>query len=320
MTPAEEPRLDLLVHRMTWEADGILSIELAHPDGSPLPAWRPGAHIDVHTGGHVRQYSLCSDPADPGHWRIGVLREPASRGGSAHLHTHLRPGQTLHVQGPRNHFELDTTADATGYLFIAGGIGITPILAMVREAARTGTPWRLVHGGRTRTSMAFGAELAALAELPGGTVEFVPQDEHGHPDLDNLTADLAPGTQVYCCGPEPLLAAVEERCPGARTERFAAPTAPPRDGEDTGFDIVCSRTGRTVEVGPDTSVLDALESAGITVASSCRDGICGTCETKVLEGTPDHRDFLLTDSERESGASMMLCVSRARTPRLVLDL
>lgn len=190
---------------------------------------------------------------------------------------------------------------------------------MAREAARTKTPWRLVHGGRTRTSMAFAAELTALAELPGGSVEFVPQDEHGHIGLDTLLGDLAPGTQVYCCGPEPLLAAVEERHPDARTERFAAPTAAPRDGEDSSFDIVCSRTGRTVEVGPATTALDALEN-GIPVASSCRDGICGTCETKVLEGTPDHRDFLLTDTERETGASMMLCVSRARTPRLVLDL
>ncbi|MEU1491059.1 PDR/VanB family oxidoreductase [Streptomyces sp. NPDC005776] len=320
MTTAEEPRLDLLVHRMTWEADGVLSIELTHPGGNPLPAWRPGAHIDVHTGGHIRQYSLCSDPADTTHWRIGVLREPASRGGSAHLHTQLRPGQTVHVQGPRNHFELDTTGDATGYLFIAGGIGITPLLAMAREATRTGTPWQLVHGGRTRTSMAFGAELTTLAAHSGGTVAFIPQDEHGHLDLDTLLGDLTPGTQVYCCGPEPLLAAVEERHPAARTERFAAPTPAPRDGEDTGFDIVCSRTGRTVEVGPTTSALDALENAGIPVASSCRDGICGTCETKVLEGTPDHRDFLLTDTEREAGASMMLCLSRSRTPRLVLDL
>lgn len=320
MTTPEEPRLDLLVHRMTWEADGVLSIEITHPDGDPLPAWQPGAHIDVHTGGHIRQYSLCSDPADTTHWRIGILREPASRGGSAHLHTQLRPGQTLHVQGPRNHFALDPAGDATGYLFIAGGIGITPILAMAREAARTHTPWRLVHGGRSRTSMAFGTELTALAELPGGTVEFVPQDEHGHLDLDTLLGDLAPGTQVYCCGPEPLLAAVEERHPEARTERFAAPATQPRDGQDTGFDVICSRTGITVPVGPDTPVLDALETAGITIASSCRDGICGTCETKVLEGTPDHRDFLLTDNERETGTSMMPCVSRARTPRLVLDL
>ncbi|WP_413753813.1 PDR/VanB family oxidoreductase [Streptomyces sp. R-74717] len=320
MTSTQETRLDLLVHRMTWEADGVLGVELTHPDGSPLPAWQPGAHIDVHVGGHIRQYSLCSDPADTTRWRIGILREPASRGGSAHIHTQLRPGQILQVQGPRNHFELDADHDAEAYLFIAGGIGITPILAMVREATRTRTPWRLVHGGRSRTSMAFGAELAALAELPGGSVEFVPQDEHGHIDLDILLGDVPAGTQVYCCGPEPLLAAVEERCPAARTERFAAPAAPPRDGEDTGFDVICSRTGRTVEVGPDSSVLDALEGAGITVPSSCRDGICGTCETKVLEGTPDHRDFLLSEGEKAAGTSMMLCVSRSRTPRLVLDL
>lgn len=226
-TTGQEPQLDLLVHRMTWEADGVLGIELTHPDGIPLPAWTPGAHIDVHTGGQIRQYSLCSDPADLTHWRIGILREPASRGGSAHIHTQLRPGQTVRVQGPRNHFELDADDNAGSYLFIAGGIGITPILAMAREAARRAVPWRLVHGGRTRTSMAFGAELTALAELPGGSVEFVPQDEQGHIDLDTLLGDLPADTQVYCCGPEPLLAAVEERCPTARTERFAAPTAAP---------------------------------------------------------------------------------------------
>lgn len=210
--------------------------------------------------------------------------------------------------------------DAEAYLFIAGGIGITPLLAMAREASRTRTPWRLVHGGRSRTSMAFGTELTALAELPGGSVEFVPQDECGHIDLDVLLGELPFGTQVYCCGPEPLLAAVEERCPAARTERFAAPATPQRDGEDTAFDVLCSRAGRTVEVGPESSVLDALEGAGITVPSSCRDGICGTCETKVLEGTPDHRDFLLSEGEKAAGASMMLCVSRSHTPRLVLDL
>jgi ferredoxin-NADP reductase len=312
----KECELDLLVHRTTWEADDVLSVEFVHPEGEPLPRWTPGAHIDLQVGAQVRQYSLCSDPADPTRWRIGVLREPASRGGSAHVHDRLRPGQTVRVRGPRNHFELDHQAE--GYLFIAGGIGITPLLAMARDASRRGVPWRVVHGGRRRASMAFGAELRALAQ-ESGTVEFVPEDECGRIDLDALLVGLAPGTQVYCCGPEPLLTAVEQRC-DARTERFAAPAAAPVDPSgESAFEVVCHRSGTTVAVAPGCSTLDALEAAGIPVSSSCRDGICGTCETTVLDGEVDHRDFLLTDAEKEAGKSMMLCVSRARSARLVLD-
>ncbi|WP_037576216.1 PDR/VanB family oxidoreductase [Phaeacidiphilus oryzae] len=314
----EEVELDLLVRRMTWEAEDVLSVELVRPDGGELPAWTPGAHLDLHVGAHVRQYSLCSDPADRRAYRIGVLREPSSRGGSAHVHERLRPGQTVRVRGPRNNFELSPAAP--GYLFIAGGIGVTPILAMAREvAARDGVPVRLVHGGRRRASMAFGEELR---ELLGDRVEFVPEDERGRIDLDSLSAALDPGTEVYCCGPEPLLAAVEERFPGARTERFAAPSREGSEasaGEESGFEVVCARSERTVRVEAGCSVLRALEEAGIGVPSSCQDGICGTCETKVLEGAVDHRDFLLSDEEKAAGASMMVCVSRAAGDRLVLD-
>ncbi|MFE2188916.1 PDR/VanB family oxidoreductase [Streptomyces sp. NPDC059455] len=319
---AAETTADLLVHRMTWEAEDVLSVELVHPDGKPLPPWEPGAHVDLHLGGGlVRQYSLCGDPQDTGRYRIGVLREPASRGGSAHVHTKLRPGATVGVQGPRNHFAL---VEAARYLFVAGGIGITPLLAMARQAGRLGVPWSMVYGGRRRASMAFAAELAELAELPEpasdtGELTLVPQDEHGLIDLDTLLADLPDGTAVYCCGPEPLIAAVEARC-AAHTERFAAPKAAEPASGDSAFEVECRRSARTVRVEPGRSVLDAVEDAGITVLSSCRDGICGTCETPVLEGTPDHRDFLLSDDERAAGGSMMICVSRARSGRLVLDL
>ncbi|MFE9703879.1 PDR/VanB family oxidoreductase [Streptomyces sp. NPDC005930] len=311
---AEEQELDLLVHRTTWEAEGVLSVELVHPDGKPLPPWTPGAHLDLHVGGHVRQYSLCGDPEDTGRYRLGVLNEPASRGGSRHVHTRLRPGQTVRVAGPRNHFALEPAAS---YVFVAGGIGITPILAMARRAERDGVPYRLVHGGRTRASMAFGGELAAL----GGEVTLVPQDERGHIDVAGTLADLPADALVYCCGPEPLLKAVEQAAPEGRlrTERFAAP-AVTREDDDGAFDVECRASGVTLRVDAGTSILEAAENAGLTVASSCRDGICGSCETRVLAGTPDHRDFLLSDAERAAGETMMICVSRCASDRLVLNL
>ncbi|MYW65219.1 2Fe-2S iron-sulfur cluster binding domain-containing protein [Streptomyces sp. SID8379] len=312
-------QLELLVRRMTWEAEGVLSVELAHADGKPLPAWEPGAHIDVHVGGQIRQYSLCGDPAATCAYRIGVLNEPSSRGGSRHVHTALRPGQTVTVSEPRNHFALEP---AEGYVFVAGGIGVTPILAMAREAARRGAWWRLVYGGRTRSSMAFTDELAAL----GGDVTLVPQDELGHIDLAAALSELSDppesDTLVYCCGPEPLLAAVEAQCPSdvLRVERFAAPVVE-RGADDGEFEVECRSSGLRLTVGPDTSILEAAERAGLDVASSCRDGICGSCETRVLDGAPDHRDFLLSEAEHAANASMMICVSRcAAGSRLVLDL
>ncbi|MFF3688194.1 PDR/VanB family oxidoreductase [Streptomyces sp. NPDC002187] len=309
-----ETSVQLTVHRMTWEAEGVLSVELIHPDGKPLPAWTPGAHIDVHVGGRIRQYSLCGDPRSTAEYRIGVLDEPASRGGSRYVHTQLRPGQTVTVSEPRNHFALE---DAAGHVFVAGGIGITPLLAMARESARRGVPWRMVYGGRSRASMAFTGELAAL----DGEVTLVPQDEQGHIDLDAALAGLPAGTLVHCCGPEPLLAAVEERCPAGqlRLERFAAPVVE-RTGDDEAFEVECAASGLTLTVGADTSILQAAEDAGLKVDSSCRDGICGSCETRVLAGTPDHRDFLLSEAEHTANATMMICVSRCAAGRLVLDL
>ncbi|MFF1697942.1 PDR/VanB family oxidoreductase [Streptomyces sp. NPDC058257] len=313
----DESALTLLVRRMTWEADGVLSVELTHPDGKPLPAWTPGAHLDLHTGGHVRQYSLCGDPRNVSAYRIGVLNEASSRGGSRHVHTALRPGQTVTASEPRNHFALE---DAPGYLFVAGGIGVTPLLAMARDAARRGADWRMVYGGRDRGSMAFTDELGELADS-GGDLTVVPQDEHGHIDLATALDGLPDGTLVYCCGPEPLLAAVEALCPAERlrVERFAAPVVE-RAGGDSAFEVECRRSGVTLSVDAGTSILRAAETAGLSVTSSCQEGICGSCETRVLGGTPDHRDFLLSEAEHAANASMMICVSRRASGRLVLDL
>jgi len=314
------PDLTVRLRSLTWEAEGVLSLELVDPDGGVLPAWEPGAHLDVHLpGGTVRQYSLCSEPRDRSRYRVAVLREPAGRGGSALVHTSLRPGELLTVRGPRNHFSL---APSPRYVFIAGGIGITPILAMVREAERSGADWKLLYGGRTRASMAFTAELSAY----GDKVVLAPQDECGLLPLTAWLGARQPETNVYCCGPEGLLAAVEALClehwpaDTLHVERFAPkPRDVAADGDDQPFEVVCQASGQRLEVKPDCSIMETLRQAGIEVPSSCEEGICGTCETGVIEGVPDHRDSILSDEERAAGRTMFICVSRALSPRLVLD-
>jgi ferredoxin-NADP reductase len=292
-------------------------------DGGDLPSWTPGAHVDLHLpGGLIRQYSLCGDPADRSSWRVAVLREPDGRGGSAAVHDLLAEGDEIPGSVPRNHFELGAFGS---YLFIAGGIGITPILPMMAEASRRNRPWRLAYGGRSRTSMAFLDELAGW----GDRVTVWPQDERGLLDLAALLGEPRPDTAVYCCGPAPLLDAVRERCaawpPGMlRVERFtpadgvtADDTAP---GNTAAFEVELASSGRVIDVPAGQSVLAALRGAGIEVLSSCEEGTCGTCETGVLDGVPDHRDVVLTPAEREAGDIMMVCVSRSKTPRLVLEL
>lgn len=305
---------ELVVGHRESAADGVLALTLRHPLGEELPAWEPGGHIDVVLGpGLERQYSLCGDPADRTEWRIAVLREPDGRGGSAHVHEQLRQGDKVRVRGPRNHFALEP---APRYRFIAGGIGITPILPMLAEAESRGAQWTLLYGGRTRNSIAFTEELGRY----GDRVTVAPQDETGLLDLASVLDDVPEGTLVYCCGPGPLLDAVEARCPAGvlRLERFTPKEQ--ETGENTEFEVELAQSGRTVTVPADVSVLDAVRGAGVEVLFSCTEGTCGTCETDVLEGAPDHRDSVLTDAEREAGETMMICVSRCRGKRLVLDL
>ncbi|MFD5628241.1 PDR/VanB family oxidoreductase [Streptomyces sp. NPDC127072] len=302
---------ELVVARMELAAENVVALTLRHPLGGQLPGWEPGAHIDVLLGpGLERQYSLCGDPADRHTWRIAVLREPAGRGGSAHVHAELSEGDKVRVRGPRNNFALQA---APRYRFVAGGIGITPILPMLAAAEAAGAQWTLLYGGRTRGSMAFTGELARY----GDRVTIAPQDETG---LLDLTALDAPGTLVYCCGPGPLLDAVEERCPPAllRVERFQPKVQ--ESGPDGEFEVELSRSGRTLTVPAGVSVLDTVRAAGVEVLYSCTEGTCGTCETDVLEGVPDHRDSVLDAEEREAGETMLICVSRCRGKRLVLDL
>jgi ferredoxin-NADP reductase len=322
-TVFSERRSDLVVSARDVPAEGVVALTLTDPTGAQLPAWTPGAHIDVLLGDDagddlVRQYSLCGEPSDQHTWRIAVLRDDAGRGGSRRVHEILQLGATVAVRGPRNHFPLRA---APRYIFIAGGIGITPILPMITLAEQSGADWELWYGGRSRSSMAFLAEL----ERHGDRVTGWPDDEQGLLPLERILGAPSEDRLVYCCGPEPLLAAVEERCAGwpsgtLHFERFAAKPQPAGAAEPAGFEVVCQRSGVTVSVPPDKSIIDALDENGISVLSSCLEGVCGTCETGVLEGTPDHRDSLLTEEERESNEYMMICVSRSKSDRLVLDL
>jgi ferredoxin-NADP reductase len=316
--PHVEHELDLVLEKKEAVADDVVRLVLRHPDGYELPAWAPGAHVDlVLAEGLVRQYSLCGDPDDLSTLHVAILREQAGRGGSQHVHDKLEEGDVVHVRGPRNHFPL---VQADRYLFIAGGIGITPILPMIAQVDAAGADWRLVYGGRTRSSMAFQAELQ---DRYPGKVVIHPQDEAGLLDLPTLLAD--PGaTAVYCCGPEGLLAAVEERCAGLpkgtlHVERFA-PKDGAADGPRESFEVELAQTGTILTVPADRSVLDVVEDSGVQVLSSCQEGTCGTCETTVLSGIPDHRDSVLTDDEQAANDTMMICVSRSCSPRLVLDL
>ena len=300
-------------------AEGVVALTLKTLDGAPLPEWAPGAHVDLVLGGGVpnRQYSLCGDVADPGAYRLGILRDAGGGGGSRHVHDRLAAGDVVRVRGPRNNFAL---VPSPRYLFIAGGIGITPILPMIAAAEAAGAEWRLVYGGRTRASMAFLDELAAY----GDRVTVSPQDETGLLDLATLLGTPEPDTLVYCCGPEPLLAAVEARCTGwpssaLHLERFAArPMGAPVRAE--AFDVELARSGLTLTVPPERSILDVVEAAGVGVLSSCAEGTCGACETTVLDGRPDHRDSVLTAAEQGANSCMLICVSRSCTDRLVLDL
>jgi len=299
-------------------ADGVVTLTLAAPDGGRLPDWSPGAHVDLTLdNGLTRQYSLCGDRWDPHAYRVGVLLEPTSRGGSRYVHEQLSPGHVVGLGGPRNNFPL---VPAESYLFVAGGIGITPLLAMIAQAELLGADWQLLYGGRQRSSMAFLDELS----VHGDRVLVRPQEEFGLLDLPGFLGAPRSGTPVYGCGPAPLLAALERACQdwparALHTERFAAAERgdPVRT---TPFEVELRRSARTVTVAPGVSVLEAIGEAGVELLSSCRQGTCGTCETTVLAGQPDHRDSLLDDEERAAGDCMYPCVSRSCSDRLVLDL
>jgi ferredoxin-NADP reductase len=314
MTTADPGVLDLEVTALRKESATVLSVELADPERRMLPPWAPGAHVDLWLGALVRQYSLVGDPRERRSYTVAVLREEASGGGSKHVHEVLRPGDLVEVGGPRNHFEL---VPARRYVLVAGGIGITPLLPMIAELEAQSRPWELHYGGRSRRTMAYLPRLAGY----GDRVRVQPFDECGHIDLDAALHRPEPDVAVYCCGPEPLLSEVERRCAdwpdGAlHVERFAA--RPRLDDADlAAFDLVLGRSGRTLHVPAGRSAVDVLDEAGVRVPNACRDGVCGSCLTRVLGGVPWHRDSLTAPDRTDV---VLPCVSRARTAELVLDL
>ena len=309
--------LELVVARVTLEAEGVRAFELRDPEGRLLPPFTAGAHLEVTMRpGLARCYSLCNDPAERDRYVIAVGLDPASRGGSRHMHAAVGPGDRLAVAPPRNAFPL---ADGPGRsVLLAGGIGITPILAMARQLSREGRPWDLHYAARSRARAAF---VEAIAPLPGGRAFVSLGDESPRLDLTAVTAGLGPQDHVYACGPARLLAAFDAataHLPRARVhvERFA-PVAAPAAG---GFTVTLARRGREVFVPEGSTILDVLLDEGLDLPFSCQQGLCGSCRTRVLAGEPDHRDEILTRDERASGRTMMICCSGVKGDRLVLDL
>jgi ferredoxin-NADP reductase len=311
---------DVTVVGRSVEAEAVVSLVLEGDAGVPLPAWEPGAHIDLEVEpGVVRQYSLCGDSLDTGRWTIAVKRHLDGAGGSDAVHRRIDVGSRVSVSGPRNHFRLET---ARSYLFIAGGIGITPIRPMVDAVARSGAEWRLVYTGRDRRAMAFAEELERRHP---DRVQIAPTTELGRLDVAAMLREPVEGELVYCCGPEELLDDVERHMTGwppgsLRSERFTPKTLKGSPDEDVAFEVELALTGTTIVVPPGRTILECANEAGAFAPSSCGEGTCGTCETRILEGQADHRDSLLSPDEQDRNETMMICVSRSRSPRLVLDL
>lgn len=289
---------------------------------SPLPPFEPGAHVDVHlTADMIRQYSLVAVPANPAHYRIAVAREQAGRGGSAYMHDELETGDLLRIGMPRCHFALCDTGGHS--IFIAGGIGITPIWSMVQRLSEEGKSWELHYAARTRAHAAYLDEIRHTASAQGGNVRTYFNLE-GDPlmDLSAIAAAASAGTQFYCCGPAGLLEAYRTACESlpedhVHWEQFEAAAPAAVEG---GFVVELAKSGREIEIVKGQTILDALGAAGLSASYSCREGVCGSCETAVLAGTPDHRDAILTDAEKAEGRTMMICCSGSLSDRLVLDL
>ena len=312
----------VVVDEVRQVATDILHLRLKSPDGNAMPRWTPGSHIDLECGTPdlSRQYSLCGDPADSSVLEIAVLKDPDSRGGSRWLHENLQRGDRLKIRGPRNHFRFDESTKKA--IFIAGGIGITPVATMARRARELGIDYELHYSGRSRDTMAF---LDELDQLHGARLHVYAKDEGQRNDFGQLLGQPQDGTQIYACGPVRMLEALEaccERWPedALRVEHFQSTRGSLDPEKEHAFEVELKDSGLVVKVPADQTLLTALRSANIDIQSDCGEGLCGSCEVKVLSGKVDHRDVVLTRSEREANNKMMACCSRAAGMKLILEL
>ncbi|WP_038212119.1 MULTISPECIES: PDR/VanB family oxidoreductase [Xenophilus] len=311
--------LSVRVDAVSPLAQGIAQFDLRPVQGGELPSYAPGAHIDIELPGKIcRSYSLLGGRGATERYQIAVLREPASRGGSAWLHDEARPGTLLRVARPRNHFALDEGEH--GNVLIAGGIGVTPLWAMAQRLDELGRDWQMHYRARRRSGAALLQGMARHVEAGRIALSFADEDSP-RPDLHAIVRSASPGTHFYCCGPTAMIDAFQQACAGVpaqrvHLERFSADTEPAPGG----FAVRLARSGRSLVVPPGSSILDVLRQAGIDVPAACEQGICGACETTVLQGIPDHRDLVLSPAERAANRSLMICCSGAASPELLLDL
>jgi ferredoxin-NADP reductase len=313
--------LELRLRQIRLEAEDICSYEFVSAHGAALPTFTAGAHIDLHLPQNmVRSFSLANPPQDGACYRIAVQREAPGRGGSAWMHDHLRVGQVLHAGAPANNFALDETAEHS--VFVAGGIGITPILSMIARLEALGRSWRLHYASRTPQRAAFVDTLRELDRGRGRVIHCDSSQPGTRADIAGIVGAADALTHLYCCGPARMIdafvtAAAARPAHTVHHERFSAATAPSVEG---GFEVVLQRSGKRFAVEPGKSILDTLLDNDVSVAYACSNGVCGTCRTSIVSGVPDHRDEFLNDEERQSGQSVMICCSGSHTPTLVLDL
>jgi vanillate O-demethylase ferredoxin subunit len=317
------PELEVRIASVRREAEGIHSLEFRALDNSTLPAFAAGSHIDLMLApGLTRCYSLSNDPHERDRYVVSVNKDPGSRGGSRHVHEQLRVSDLLQISPPRNNFQLDETAEHT--VLVAGGIGITPLKAMISRLDRIGLSWELHYATKTRAATAFLDELRRLEDLRPGRIHFHFSAESKGARLDlKAVVSAAPGSShFYCCGPQSMIAAFEETTAAlarsqVHVEYFAAKGTVAVDG---GFKITLHRSQRSLEVRRGSTILDSLLAADVNVPYSCKEGVCGTCKVGVIEGLPDHRDLVLSPDEHARNDQMMVCCSGSQTPSLVLDL
>ena len=316
--------LSVRVARKKQEAVDICTYELVPVDGGPLPAFSAGSHVDVHLpGGLTRQYSLCNAPTQNEHYLIGVLRDPASRGGSVAMHEQVKEEQVLQISTPKNHFPL--AHEARRHLLLAGGIGVTPILCMAERLASTGAEFEMHYCTRSQERTAFYQRIAASSFAPRVHFHFDDGAADQKLDIAGLLGTPAAGVHLYVCGPKGLMDAVlgTARAQGwpedqLHYEFFTGAAAP--SGDDASFEVQLASSGRIVVIPGDKTVVQALADAGVDVQVSCEQGVCGTCLTRVIEGIPDHKDLYLTPEEQAANDQFTPCCSRSKSPRLVLDL